>query len=115
MGSLNDLKRTVQFKERDAGFQSDVCLPPRARKKKKNWEEQLKDLNVEESWQHLTAVINEAKKCYIPKTNSSTGDRKKGLDGGTLSAVQKKHKMYRRWIETREKQHYQLGVYKGKK
>ncbi|KAK3777007.1 hypothetical protein RRG08_008862 [Elysia crispata] len=71
-----------------------------------DWEAQLNNLNVEEAWQLFMAEINEVKRRYVPE-KSITGDRKKWLDGGTLSAVQKKHKMYRRWIETRDGQHYQ--------
>ena len=71
-----------------------------------DWEAQLNNLNVEEAWQLFMAEINEVKRRYVPE-KSTTGDRKKWLDGGTLSAVRKKHKMYRRWIETRDGQHYQ--------
>ncbi|KAK3757931.1 hypothetical protein RRG08_058245 [Elysia crispata] len=71
-----------------------------------DWEAQLNNLNIEEAWQLFMAEINEVKRRYVPE-KSTTGDRKKWLDGGTLSAVRKKHKMYRRWIETRDGQNYQ--------
>ncbi|KAK3753459.1 hypothetical protein RRG08_056351 [Elysia crispata] len=52
------------------------------------------------------AEINEVIRRYVPE-KSTIGDRKKCLDGGTLSAVRKKHKMHRRWIETRDGHHCQ--------
>ena len=71
-----------------------------------DWEEELKEKTLHQSWQIFTNKINEAKTLFVPQTKLGKTQRKKWLDGDTLKAVRKKHQMYRRWLHTQSGNDY---------
>jgi hypothetical protein len=67
---------------------------------KPHWEEELRDLNVNEAWSVFLDKVNTSIKKFVPTSRNSKVPRKKWLDGGTLASVRSKRKFYRRWLQT---------------
>lgn len=75
-----------------------------------NWENELQGKQVNEAWDTFIARVEEAKHKFVPKTKLGGDKRKKWLDKETLATVRSKHKLYRRWLETRDDQDHQAYV-----
>ena len=71
-----------------------------------NWKEELKDKTAEEQWSVFVHKIEEAKKKFIPKRKPGLNTRKKWLDDVTLEYVREKHRKYRRWLRTKDKEDF---------
>ena len=67
--------------------------------KDNDWENDFKDKNINDSWNHFKEKLNEAIKKSTPKVKTR-GNRKKNLDPETLEIVKNKHRMYRKWKKT---------------
>jgi hypothetical protein len=70
------------------------------------WEEELKDMSVEETWQAIKNNLLEAINASTPMTSTSGTKRKSWITNGALASVRRKHKLFRRWQETRNGQDY---------
>ena len=71
-----------------------------------NWDAELGGRNMEEAWSLFRQRIDEATDKFVPKTRSGGSRRKTWMDKGTLTTVRKKHQLFRRWIETKDGEHY---------
>jgi hypothetical protein len=70
------------------------------------WEYEMSSLSTNESWilfrEHLDKVINK----FVPVFRGNRVTKKKWLEVGALSSVRKKHKLYRRWLQTQAGEDY---------
>eukprot|EP00745_Piridium_sociabile_P043063 TRINITY_DN87471_c0_g3_i3.p1 TRINITY_DN87471_c0_g3~~TRINITY_DN87471_c0_g3_i3.p1 ORF type:complete len:950 (+),score=231.72 TRINITY_DN87471_c0_g3_i3:692-3541(+) len=74
------------------------------------WEDELEPLSVGEAWDKLRSELDKITERHVPKTGGSRASRKKWLNGGTLNTVRQKHKLYRRWLQTKDGQDYQAYI-----
>ena len=72
-----------------------------------DWKRELQNLTADQAWSFFKKKVEEAKTRFVPKTKQGGSTKKKWLDGGTLTSVRKKHKLYRRWLSTKSGQDYQ--------
>ncbi|XP_076454798.1 uncharacterized protein LOC143289637 [Babylonia areolata] len=72
-----------------------------------NWKEQLEQLAVEDQWAFPKNKLDQCTRKNVPITTALGSQRKKWLDGGTLTSVRTKHKLYRRWLQSRAGEDYQ--------
>ncbi|XP_076453447.1 uncharacterized protein LOC143288705 [Babylonia areolata] len=72
-----------------------------------NWKEQLEQLAVEDQWAFLKNKLDQCTRKNVPITTALGSQRKKWLDGRTLTSVRTKHKLYRRWLQSRAGEDYQ--------
>ena len=72
-----------------------------------NWEKELQNHDTDSMWNVLKSKIHEATEIFVPKTKHKGKRRKKWMDKGTLATVRKKHKLYRRWLQTQDGKDYQ--------
>ncbi|CAM1307199.1 ARSA (predicted) [Pycnogonum litorale] len=66
-----------------------------------NWDEKLRGLDVEETWQLIKNEINGAIEISTPKTKVPNRRGKEWMDEKTLEVVRKKHRTFRKWQQTR--------------
>ncbi|CAM1329914.1 Uncharacterised protein r2_g3902 [Pycnogonum litorale] len=74
------------------------------------WEAELEPLSVEEAWDKLRRELEKTTEEHVPKTGGPKANRKKWLDRDTLNTVRTKHKMYRRWLQTKSGQDYEAYI-----
>ena len=72
-----------------------------------DWREELDNKNVNQMWSIFKDKIEDAKSEFVPKMYVGGRKKKKWLDKGTLTSVRKKHRLYSRWLETRNGKVYQ--------
>ncbi|KAA0186305.1 hypothetical protein HAZT_HAZT005123 [Hyalella azteca] len=72
-----------------------------------NWQDELSGLEVDETWTKIKNKITEAIEASTPMSRTSGRKGKTWMDKDTLTIVRKKHKLFRRWQETRDGQDYQ--------
>ena len=72
-----------------------------------DWREELDNKNVNQMWSIFKDKIEDAKSEFVPKMYVGGRKKKKWLDKGTLTSVRKKHRLYSRWLETRNGKDYQ--------
>jgi hypothetical protein len=70
-----------------------------------SWDE-LQDLSVNDTWARIKEKICDAINRTTPLSGSGGRKGKSWMDRGTLDSVRKKHKLFRRWQETRDGQDY---------
>ncbi|KAK7108399.1 hypothetical protein V1264_016145 [Littorina saxatilis] len=75
--------------------------------KKVNWENEFSNLSVDDTWKKLRERIQTAVERHVPVTRFSGRSTKKWMDKGTLRTVRKKHKLFRKWLESRDGKVYQ--------
>ena len=71
-----------------------------------DWNGELSNKTAEEQWEVLTSKIEIAKTKFIPKRKPGLNTRKKWLDDKTLEIVREKHRKYRRWLRTKDKEDF---------
>ena len=75
-----------------------------------NWEEEMKTrITVNEKWNYLTKKIHTATNKHIPKCKSTPSKKLKyntPLDKKSLSKIKKKHKAWKKYMASRESDHY---------
>ncbi len=76
-----------------------------------DWKSELTGLSVENAWTKIKSTIQENIDRYIPtkkvNQNTSHSHKKKWMDSHTMATIRKKHKLYRRWLETQQGKDYQ--------
>jgi hypothetical protein len=72
-----------------------------------DWKNDMNGLKVEELWLLIKEKIHEAVEKSVPKVMAKQQYKRKWMDGGTLSTVRKKHKLFRRWLETHDGKIYE--------
>ncbi|KAK7093942.1 hypothetical protein V1264_007621 [Littorina saxatilis] len=75
-----------------------------------DWKREGKGLKVEEYWTLLKGKISSAVEKAVPKRNTQGRRRQKWMDGGTLTSVRTKHKLFRRWLQTKSGEDYTAYV-----
>ena len=82
-----------------AGIKQDLSI---------NWEELFQEKSVEECWKLFKAKVKSTCENHIPKTNTYT-NRKRPLwmTARCLANIKKKHRAWRRYLETKEGRQYQ--------
>ncbi len=75
-----------------------------------DWVSELQGKDTEESWAIIKDNLNRVIETYVPKVRAKGKQRKKWMDKGTLESVRKKHKLFRKWTESRDGQAYQEYV-----
>ena len=71
-----------------------------------NWEEELLNLNTNDTANRIKAKINELVEKYVPMSGGRGKKRRLWMDRGTLASVRKKHQLFRRWLATRDGEEY---------
>lgn len=71
-----------------------------------DWESEFVNKDTDSIWNTLKDKIQAATDIFVPKVKQKGKRRKKWLDKGTLASVRKKHKLYRRWLQTKDGQDY---------
>ena len=71
-----------------------------------DWDTELRNKNANEMSEIIKRKIDEAVKASTPMTRAQGRRRKPWMDGGTLASVRKKHRLFRRWLNTRSGEDY---------
>lgn len=72
-----------------------------------DWDEELGNATVNEAWCNIKARINAAISSSTPISRSNGRRGKSWMNPSTLAVVRKKHKLFRKWQETRADEDYQ--------
>ena len=75
-----------------------------------NWDEILSIENINEQWTIFKDIILATRDRNVPKRTGRTLDARKGktnLDFKTLSTIRKKHRCWKRFMETRDSKRYE--------
>jgi hypothetical protein len=75
-----------------------------------NWKEELENQDVNSAWTVFRQHLEKTSERHVPTTRMATTQRKKWLDSGTLKTVRTKHKLYRRWLQSKAGEDYQAYV-----
>ena len=70
------------------------------------WESELKCKNSNGMWKTIKSKLDEAIKTSTPMTRARGRRKKPWMDGGTLTSVRKKYRLFRRWLNTRNGEDY---------
>lgn len=68
-----------------------------------DWKKNLEEKNVNDSWNYIKEQINCAIEKSTPMTNSSGKKGKPWMNPETLTVVREKHKQFRKWHKSEEK------------
>uniref|UniRef100_A0A0L8H735 Endonuclease/exonuclease/phosphatase domain-containing protein n=1 Tax=Octopus bimaculoides TaxID=37653 RepID=A0A0L8H735_OCTBM len=74
------------------------------------WVDELKCLSGKEAWEKLRKELDRVTEKYVPKMGGSRARRNKWFHRDTLRTVWQKHKLYRRWLQTKNEQNYQAYI-----
>lgn len=75
-----------------------------------DWEREGRNLTVEQYWTMLKGEITQAIDKAVPQQSIQDNRRKKWMDSGTLKSVRTKHKLFRRWLQSRSGEDYTAYV-----
>lgn len=67
-----------------------------------DWDTELEGLSTNDMWKKIKDIINCAIKLYVPLVKIRDKKRKQWMDKTTLAAVREKHKLFRKWIKSRD-------------
>ena len=76
-----------------------------------NWNEVVPpDAPVNTQWKNFSATIMKTMETYIPrrKANGKTKKHLTPLDKNAVKKIKKKHRAWKRYMESRESKHYQI-------
>ena len=74
-----------------------------------DWQAALDSTDINTHWNTLKTVLLDIQDKYVPKRNCRTSDVRKGkvsLDSKTLSVIRKKHRCWKRYMETKDSKKY---------
>lgn len=99
-------KKSTSFKSRYNYSKADI-EPLVNELSNVKWEDELIGKSTNDMWKIIKDNILHAVNHHVPKTKSKGVSTKKWMTKEALSSVRNKHKLFRRWLQTRDKTDYQ--------